>query len=110
MARLTFSLTAIALSTAGCVEDSPVPKELPVQIIDASWEHKGTGVYLKENMECSDQNGDGKFDYFRLQDPPDSYQHWVWLDTDHDGFFDTLQGQSDVEVHIPVPRKARPEN
>ena len=58
-------------------------------------------------MQYSDYNQDGEVDYFRLQDPPGSYQHWVWLDTDYDGYFDTFIGNSEEikGIKIPVPKK-----
>lgn len=112
MARSTFASITLFLFAASCGLDTRARKEIPARLIDSSWQAQGNGVYLKENMECSDTNGDGRFDYFRLQDPPGSYQHWVWLDTDYDGFFDTFNGQSGDEgnIRIAVPRKIESEN
>lgn len=53
-------------------------------------------------MQASDLNGDGKIDYLRLQKPVDSFNHFVWIDTDHDGFFDQgTEGKLKMKIQVP---------
>ena len=70
---------------------------------DPTWTYKDA----KKLMQASDMNGDAKIDYLRLQKPANSFNHSVWTDTDHDGFFDKRMGGK-LKVNIKVPQLADP--
>jgi len=54
----------------------------------SGWTHDYGNTWYRDNAQISDYDGDGRIDYLRVVDPPDSYMHHIWVDTDHDGYFD----------------------
>ena len=57
----------------------------------------------KKLIQTSDLNGDGVIDYLRLQKPRNSFNHYVWMDTDYDGYFDKSM-PSKMKLKIKVPK------
>lgn len=65
---------------------------------DVTWIFQDGGNF----MQASDFNDDGKIDYLRLQKPVDSCNHFIWIDTDHDGFFDKgTEGKLKMKIQVP---------
>ena len=64
--------------------------------------------WTKSNAQCADYNGDGKIDYLRVVSPPDSYEHYILIDGDFDGYFDEAAGSTSDTVlsdkNLSVPR------
>jgi len=114
-----FLLLTIVLSASCNIEQHIAPKkslypDIKLVSIESGWKRteitlkggiSGT-TWTKENIECADHNGDGMIDYLRLQEPHNSYNHYVWIDSNRDGFFDTIIGlyKNDKNIHIPVPK------
>jgi len=95
--RLIRYLPLLALPILGCGAD--VLPVLPAK----GWVKKGDAWY-QSNIEICDFNADGRIDYVRVQDPPDSFNHRVWIDSDHDGFFDRYtDNNGEKTIHIRVP-------
>ena len=66
---------------------------------DKSWRFQNKKYFI----EASDHNNDGKIDYYRLQKPLGSFNHFVWLDKDFDGTFDEVNGIK-LKEKIEVPK------
>lgn len=74
------------------------PGELP-PLPSAGWRQAAPGVWARDDAEVSDYDGDGCVDYLRVVDPPSSYRHLIWVDLDHNGYFDEGPG-----IPEPAPR------
>ena len=81
MIRIIMTLLAIVL-VLGCSRPREVISEA------TGWRASGKNSWVRDNVEVADHNGDGLIDYRRVQDPPGSYRHVIWSDTDADGYFD----------------------
>lgn len=77
---------------------SHAPGELP-PIPTEGWRLAAPGAWLRYGAEVADRNLDGRVDYLRVADPPNSYRHYIWVDLDHDGRFD-----SDPGIVVPEDR------
>jgi len=72
--------------------------ELP-SIPTDGWRRAAPGVWIRQSDQASDYDGDGRVDYLRVVDPPNSYRYFIWVDHDRDGFFDHGPG-----IPEPAPR------
>ncbi len=81
MFRFIMTLLAFVL-VSGCSEKREVISEA------TGWRAINRNSWVRDNVEVADHNGDGLIDYRRVQDPPGSYRHVIWTDTDTDGYFD----------------------
>ena len=104
----TWPLWREALLAGGHVgELPPIPAE--------GWSHEcqrhcgeHPHSWVRPGAQLADYNSDGRLDYLRIQDPPGSYIHLVWVDHDGDGFFDRIPGVNeeditDIRSHVSVP-------
>lgn len=89
-------------------EMPPIPAE--------GWSHeceRHCGEYghswVRPNAQLADYNEDGRIDYVRVQDPPGSYVHHVWVDHDGDGYFDRIPGFNEVDITEVAPHLRVPE-
>ena len=76
-------------------------------IPSSGWEHRDASGWFRLGSQVADYNGDGRVDYVRIQDPPGSYNHCIWVDNDHDGFFDVDRMNSFFDVDREVGGKQR---
>lgn len=84
--------------------DGTAPVELP-PIPPDGWERRGEHGWFRDSAQVADYDGDGAIDYVRIQDPPGSYDHRVWVDLDGDGWFDARRGAdaaNDVRHRVPA--------
>ena len=118
-------LLLVGLATAACVAggrtaewswerwsrallDGTPPTQLP-PIPAAGWTAAAASGWTRDSAQVADYDDDGVVDYIRIQDPPGSYNHVVWIDRDRDGVFDTYPGSSSTGERDPryrVPRFA----
>ena len=82
-----------------------MPAELP-PIPESGWSFNGAS-WVRSGGEVADRNGDGRVDYIRIVDPPNSYNHRVWVDLDYDGFIDRddgpdQAGRPDPQYKVPL--------
>lgn len=92
------------LCAAGCGGlSAPASARLP-GIPAAGWTSSGTSWH-QNSWEVGDRNSDGRVDYLCVQDPPESFNHRVWIDRDHDGWFDTYTDNTagEIELRLAVP-------
>lgn len=98
-------------------EELPKYPNITVIKTEDGWVKKEKNWHLEKEeflIEAADHNNDGMIDYLRLQKPKDSYNHYVWLDTNDDGTFDKLlsignrgQGQK-LKEKVKVPTLPKP--
>ena len=73
------------------------------QVPAEGWVQRGKGSWVRNGAQISDINLDGRIDYLRIADPPNSYNHNGWMDLDFDGYFDSRGGEDDGN-RIEVPK------
>jgi hypothetical protein len=94
----------VGVLTAGSALGIPAEAELPT-IPPFGWSaDKGKHAsWHRDLWQIADFNGDGKIDYIRFPDPPNSYNHRTWIDRDYDGRFDMYYSAGHVRIEIDFP-------
>jgi len=72
------------------------PADLP-SIPVSGWRYNGVS-WVRRGAEIADHNADGRVDYIRIVDPPDSYMGPILVDRDYDGYFDDYPGSNDSRL------------
>lgn len=93
-----FLLMAV-LVISGC--NGPTIPTIPT----TGWTRNGNSWH-QNSWQVADMNGDGRVDYLRVQEPAGSFNHRIWIDQDHDGYFDIYSdahGNTEKKIHIAVP-------
>lgn len=115
---ITILLTCLIISCKNKTQDPSNTFSFPdlgVVSVENGWKRSAIGArndfigtsWTKENIECADHNGDGSIDYIRINSPPNSYNHYVLVDSDYDGAFDKELGSPSNALAngtIPVPK------